>query len=31
MRAKVVDGASPIAYGYGDGVSIYSAPGLVMA
>ncbi|MGE5199207.1 MAG: M14 family zinc carboxypeptidase [Rhodospirillaceae bacterium] len=30
MRAKVVDGASPIAYGYGDGVSIYSAPGLVM-
>ena len=30
MRAKVVDGASPIAYGYGDLVSIYSAPGLVM-
>jgi len=30
MRAKVVDGASPIAYGYGDGVSIYSAPGLVL-
>ena len=30
MRAKVVDGASPIAYGYGENVSIYSAPGLVM-
>ena len=30
MRAKVVDGASPIAYGYGEGVSVYSAPGLVM-
>ncbi len=29
MRAKVVDGASPIAYGYGEGLSIYSAPGLV--
>lgn len=31
MRAKVVDGASPIAYGYGEGVSIYSAPGLVFS
>lgn len=30
MRGKVVDGTSPIAYGYGDTVSIYSAPGLVM-
>jgi hypothetical protein len=30
MRAKLVDGASPIAYGYGENVSIYSAPGLVM-
>jgi len=30
MRAKIVDGASPIAYGYGENVSIYSAPGLVM-
>ncbi len=30
MRSKIVDAASPIAYGYGDGVSIYSAPGLVM-
>ncbi|MCX6544400.1 MAG: M14 family zinc carboxypeptidase [Acidobacteria bacterium] len=30
MRAKIVDGTSPIAYGYGDGLSIYSAPGLVM-
>jgi hypothetical protein len=29
MRAKVVDGASPIAYGYGEDLSIYSAPGLV--
>jgi hypothetical protein len=29
MRAKIVDGTSPIAYGYGDGLSIYSAPGLV--
>ncbi|MCX6539486.1 MAG: M14 family zinc carboxypeptidase [Acidobacteria bacterium] len=29
MRAKVVDAASPIAYGYGEGLSIYSAPGLV--
>jgi hypothetical protein len=29
MRAKFVDGASPIAYGYGDGLSIYSAPGLL--
>ncbi len=29
MRSKVVDGASPIAYGYGDGLAIYSAPGLV--
>jgi hypothetical protein len=29
MRAKVVDGTSPIAYGYGEGISIYSAPGLV--
>ena len=29
MRAKLVDAASPIAYGYGEGVSIYSAPGLV--
>jgi len=25
MRAKVVDGASPIAYGYGESVAIYSA------
>ncbi|MFO7694516.1 MAG: hypothetical protein R6V57_15630, partial [Vicinamibacterales bacterium] len=31
MRAKIVDGASPIAYGYGENVSIYSAPGLVMS
>jgi hypothetical protein len=30
MRAKLVDGTSPIAYGYGDNVSIYSAPGLVL-
>jgi hypothetical protein len=30
MRAKLVDGASPIAYGYGENVAIYSAPGLVM-
>ncbi|HSP92855.1 MAG TPA: M14 family zinc carboxypeptidase [Vicinamibacterales bacterium] len=30
MRAKIVDGASPIDYGYGENVSIYSAPGLVM-
>jgi hypothetical protein len=29
MRAKIVDGASPIAYGYGGDLSIYSAPGLV--
>jgi hypothetical protein len=29
MRAKIVDGTSPIAYGYGEGLSIYSAPGLV--
>ncbi len=30
MRAKLVDPASPIAYGYGETVAIYSAPGLVM-
>jgi hypothetical protein len=30
MRARVVDGASPIAYGYGGDLSIYSAPGLVL-
>jgi hypothetical protein len=30
MRAKFVDAASPIAYGYGDSLSIYAAPGLVM-
>jgi hypothetical protein len=30
MRAKLVDATSPIAYGYGENVSIYSAPGLVM-
>ncbi len=30
MRAKVVDGASPIAYGYGENLSVYSAPGLVL-
>jgi len=29
MRAKIVDGASPIAYGYGEDLAIYSAPGLV--
>ncbi len=29
MRAKIVDGTSPIAYGYGEALSIYSAPGLV--
>jgi len=29
MRAKIVDGTSPIAYGYGEDLSIYSAPGLV--
>jgi hypothetical protein len=29
MRAKFVDGASPIAYGYGEDLAIYSAPGLV--
>jgi hypothetical protein len=29
MRAKIVDGTSPIAYGYGDSLSIYSSPGLV--
>ena len=30
MRAKLVDGTSPIAYGYGENLSIYSAPGLVL-
>lgn len=30
MRAKVVDAASPIAYGYGENLSIYSSPGLVL-
>ncbi len=30
MRAKFVDGASPIAYGYDENLSIYSAPGLVL-
>ena len=30
MRARIVDGASPIAYGYGGDLSIYSAPGLVL-
>jgi hypothetical protein len=30
MRAKIVDATSPIAYGYSENVSIYSAPGLVM-
>jgi hypothetical protein len=29
MRARFVDGASPIAYGYGDALAIYSAPGLI--
>jgi hypothetical protein len=29
MRARIVDGASPIAYGYEDGLAIYSAPGLI--
>ena len=29
MRARLVDAASPIAYGYGEGLSIYSAPGLI--
>ena len=29
MRAQVVDPASPIAYGYGESLAIYSAPGLV--
>jgi hypothetical protein len=27
LRSKVVDGASPIAYGYDDGLSIYSSDG----
>jgi len=27
LRSKVVDGASPIAYGYEDGLSIYSSDG----
>lgn len=30
MRAKLVDGTSPIAYGYGEDLSIYSGPGLVV-
>ncbi|MEI6667312.1 MAG: M14 family zinc carboxypeptidase [Acidobacteriota bacterium] len=30
MRARIVDATSPLAYGYGDGVSIYSAPGLIV-
>jgi hypothetical protein len=30
MRAKIVDGTSPIAYGYGETLAIYSAPGLVL-
>lgn len=30
LRSKVVDGASPIAYGYDDGVSIYSADGPIL-
>lgn len=29
MRARIVDGASPIAYGYGESLAVYSAPGLV--
>ncbi|MCX6551841.1 MAG: hypothetical protein NTY02_12725, partial [Acidobacteria bacterium] len=29
MRSKLVDGTSPIAYGYGETLSIYAAPGLV--
>ena len=30
MRSKIVDGASPIAYGYGENLSVYSATGLVL-
>ncbi|MEW5982486.1 MAG: M14 family zinc carboxypeptidase [Acidobacteriota bacterium] len=30
MRARFVDGASPIAYGYGESLAVYSAPGLVL-
>jgi Zinc carboxypeptidase len=30
LRSKVVDGASPIAYGFDDGVSIYSANGPIL-
>ncbi|HOQ60873.1 MAG TPA: M14 family zinc carboxypeptidase [Vicinamibacterales bacterium] len=29
MRARIVDPASPIAYGYGENLSVYSAPGLL--
>ncbi len=29
MRARIVDVASPIAYGYGESLAVYSAPGLV--
>ncbi len=31
MRARVVDAASPIAYGYGDSFSVYSAPGMIFS
>jgi hypothetical protein len=31
MRARIVDAASPIAYGYGDTLAVYSAPGLVFS
>jgi hypothetical protein len=30
LRSKVVDGASPIAYGFDDGVSIYSSNGPIL-
>jgi hypothetical protein len=30
LRSKVVDGASPIAYGYGDTTSIYSSDGPIL-
>ncbi len=30
LRSKIVDGASPIAYGYDDGVSIYSSNGPIL-
>jgi hypothetical protein len=30
LRSKIVDGASPIAYGYEDGMSIYSSDGPIL-